>query len=252
MSDSSWENVQKWYDGAVGEKGHYYHQELVLPGILRLLDIKKNATSSLLDLACGQGILARSLPSSIDYVGMDASSSLIKQASRYAQTSHCRFLQHDLLKPFPLEKERFHYATILLALQNVAEPFLVFKHAYPHLKKEGRLLFVINHPCFRIPRQSSWHVDEQKKLQYRRVDRYMTPLSIPIAIHPGQKEKSPEVWTFHFPLSSYVSWLGEAGFVVEQMEEWCSQKKSSGKAAVMENRARKEFPLFLAISARKK
>jgi hypothetical protein len=35
------------------------------------------------------------------------------------------------------------------------------------------------------------------------------------------------------------------------MEEWCSDKKSEGAAARMEDRARKEFPLFLTILASK-
>ena len=34
-------------------------------------------------------------------------------------------------------------------------------------------------------------------------------------------------------------------------EEWISDKRSMGKRAGMENRAREEFPLFLAILAKK-
>jgi hypothetical protein len=37
------------------------------------------------------------------------------------------------------------------------------------------MVLLLTHPCFRVPRQSGWGWDEQRKLQYRRVDRYLTP-----------------------------------------------------------------------------
>ncbi|MFS8563077.1 MAG: hypothetical protein LVR00_01585 [Rhabdochlamydiaceae bacterium] len=123
------------------------------------------------------------------------------------------------------------------------------KNAHLLLKPQGKLLIVLNHPCFRIPRQSSWGVDEPKKLQYRRIDRYLSPLKIPIQTHPGKQHDSQETWSFHHPLSDYTRWLQEAGFTIEIIEEWISDKTSTGGHAKMENRSRAEFPLFLAILA---
>jgi hypothetical protein len=94
-------------------------------------------------------------------------------------------------------------------------------------------------------------VDAQKKLQYRRIDRYMTPLSIPIQTSPG-KGKTEETISFHFSLSHYTALLKKAGFTIDSIEEWCSDKRSTGKTAAMENRSRQEFPLFLAIIAIKR
>jgi hypothetical protein len=45
--------------------------------------------------------------------------------------------------------------------------------------------------------------------------------------------------------------LRNAGFVITRIEEWTSDKESEGKAAKQENRARAEFPLFMAIQALK-
>jgi hypothetical protein len=39
------------------------------------------------------------------------------------------------------------------------------------------------------------------------------------------------------------------GFLIEKMEEWISDKKSEGGRAKIEDKARAEFPLFLAIKA---
>ena len=77
----------------------------------------------------------------------------------------------------------------------------------------------------------------------------MTPLKIPIQTHPSQQDLSPSTWSFHRPLSAYSAALKQAGFMIDQIEEWCSDKQSIGKMASMENRSRKEFPLFLALSA---
>jgi hypothetical protein len=110
----------------------------------------------------------------------------------------------------------------------------------------------MNHPCFRIPRQSSWKVDDEQKIQYRRIDRYTSPMKIPIQAHPSKGQSSATTWSFHHPLASYSQWLNETGFVIELIEEWHSNKVSTGKAAKMENRSREEIPLFLAIKAKKK
>lgn len=111
------------------------------------------------------------------------------------------------------------------------------------------MLWVMNHPCFRIPRQSGWGFDDKRKLQYRRVDRYMTPLKIPIQMHPGALP-GVHTWTFHRSLTDYFGALGRSGFLINKLEEWISHRKSKpGARARAENSARMEIPLFLAVGA---
>lgn len=247
--DTSWETSALWYDKAVGEKGHYYHQQVVLPGVLRLLDLKRG--HSLIDFACGQGILARQIPKEIPYLGIDASSSLIASAKKSSTQPLHKFLVHDLTRPLTLDKQSFTHATCILAIQNIEDPLVLLQTASELLKPDGLLVLVMNHPCFRIPRQSHWGIDEQKKLQYRRLDLYMSALKIPIQTHPSMQKGSPKTWSFHRPLSLYSAWLKQAGFLIHSLEEWCSDKKSTGAMASLENRSRKEFPLFLALAAQK-
>lgn len=243
---TEWESVEKWYGSLVGKEGHYYHKHVILPQLVPLLGL--DAKSSLLDLACGQGILARHIPKEVRYQGIDLSPSLIQQAPK---GKNLQFAHADICKKLPIKGQTFTHATIVLALQNVEHPEKALKNAADHLETGGTLAIVLNHPCYRIPRQSHWGVDEPKKLQYRRVDRYLSPLKIPIQAHPGKGKDSPTTWSFHRPLSAYSTYLRESGFVIEQIEEWTSDKKSTGRAAKMENRAREEFPLFLTFKCRK-
>lgn len=242
---TSWESSHRWYDSIVGEKGHYYHENIVLPNSLRLLNLK--AGDSLLDLGCGQGVLERALPSNVHYVGVDASPSLIQSAKKKSKRP---FYVADITQPLSIKEGPFSHAALILVTQNLEHPEKAFKNASQYLKPQGKLLIVMNHPCFRIPRQSSWGIDEAKKLQYRRIDLYMSSLKIPIQTHPGKKGDSAITWSFHRPLSSYFKALSKAGFLVETLEEWISDKKSTGSRASMENRSRKEFPLFLTLLLR--
>jgi ubiquinone/menaquinone biosynthesis C-methylase UbiE len=242
---TSWEPVSKWYHGIVGEEGHYYHRQIIIPGVLKLLDKPK----ALLDLACGNGILAKHLPETADYLGVDISATLIKSAKQSDGQKNHVYQIADVTKPLKLPRADFSHATLILAAQNMEEPKLAFENAAKHLGLQGKFVVVLNHPCFRIPRQSSWGIDDEKKIQYRRVDRYMSSMKIPIHAHPGKGENSPATLSFHYSLTHLILWLNEAGFAIESIEEWCSDKTSTGKNAKMENRSREEIPLFLAIKA---
>ncbi len=247
--DSSFETSAEWYDRVVGEKGHYYHQHVILPNLLRMLNLDKYQNPSIVDFGCGQGLLARYIPSSASYLGIDISPTLIQSAKIRSKKDQLKtFLSADLSVLLPSSRVKYTHGVFLLSLQNMEDLKISLQNAAQFLQRKGRLFIVLNHPCFRIPRQSSWGVDEKKQIQFRRVDRYLSSLQIPIQTHPG-KERKAKTWSFHHSLSTYSQSLYEAGFVIEKIEEWCSDKKSEGGRAKMENFSRLEFPLFLAIQA---
>jgi len=250
MQDTSWEKSSKWYKKIVGSDGHYFHQAIIFPKIKQLIDFEK--IKSVLDLACGQGIFERQINQKKEYTGVDISKSLIEEAKNRSTNENHQFLMADVSKKLPLKENYFDLITIILALQNIKNIDGVVENAFTHLKLGGRFLIVLNHPIFRIPRQSSWGVDIKSKLQYRRIDRYMSSLEIPIMTNPGQFNKSEMTWSFHSPLSKYSQILYEKGFLIEKIEEWVSDKKSMGPMAKMEDRARNEIPMFMAILAIKK
>lgn len=246
---TSWEKIKPWYHKLVGLEGHYYHKHLILPRLGELMQIKPE--SKILDLACGQGIFGRQIPPSVDYLGIDIAPSFIQAAKKDDPSSKHHYQTADITKPLSLAVS-FTHALIMLAIQNIEHPVKAFHNVSSALIQGGRLFIVMNHPCFRIPRQSDWGVDKEQKIQYRRINRYMSPLKIPIQANPGKGKQSVTTLSFHHPLSSYIQWLNEAGLSLIGMEEWCSPKESEGGAAKMENLSRQEIPLFLLLIAEKR
>ena len=244
---TSFQKSQKWYDKIVGEKGHYYHQSVIIPSMLQEGDFHENAR--VLDLGCGQGVFSRHLKKGVEYTGVDLSSSLIDKAKKYRVEKNHRFVLANACEKLPIKERDFTHGTMILSLQNMEEPKGAIHNLSHHLVSGAKVLIVLNHPCFRIPRQSDWDVDEGAKVQYRKMNLYMSDQKIPIKTHPGQKD-SPITYSFHHPISFYTDVLHKEGFVVEKILELCSDKKSEGGRAKMENRARLEFPLFLTFIAR--
>ncbi len=251
---SSWQKVAPWYNKITeGGRGHYYHQHVIIPGVLRLLELNLKSQISnlkLLDLACGNGVLAKAIPEDIEYLGIDNAPSLINEAKRTDRNPNHKYLIADVTKPLSVPSG-FTHATIILALQNIQNPEKALQNTSDHLLQGSVLCVVLNHPAFRIPRQSSWGIDEGRKIQYRRVDKYMTPMDIPINMNPSDRN-SPITMSYHYPLSTYSKMLRDTGFTIDLIEEWTSDKESEGQAARMENRSRSEIPLFMAIKAVKK
>lgn len=245
---TSWQKVAPWYNRITEHgQGHYYHQHVVIPGVIKLLNLAPN--SKLIDLACGNGVLAKAIPGGVDYLGIDIAPSLIEEAKKTDRNSKHKYEVADITKPFEARTD-FTHAAMVLALQNTQSPGNVLKNAAKHLAEKGTLVIVLNHPAFRIPRQSSWGIDETKKMQYRRIDKYMSPMNIPINMNPGDPN-SQVTMSYHLPINMYSKLLKEAGFVIDLIEEWTSDKESEGRMAKMENRSRAEIPLFLAIRAKK-
>ncbi|SPN73343.1 hypothetical protein,Predicted methyltransferase (contains TPR repeat),biotin biosynthesis protein BioC,Methyltransferase domain [Chlamydia serpentis] len=247
--ETSWDPIASSYNKLVQDKGHYYHKATILPALLPLLNL--NSKSSLLDIGCGQGFLERAIPKRCRYLGLDISPTLIAIAKKMRSARPHQFKVADLTKPLEFsELELFSHAVAILSLQNIEFPNEAIQNTATLLQPLGQFFIVLNHPCFRVPRSSSWHYDENKQIISRHVERYLSPMKVPIVAHPGQKD-SPSTLSFHFPLSYWAKELSSHGFLIQNLEEWTSSRLSTGKRAKAENLCRKEFPLFLMISTTK-
>jgi len=244
----SWEQVAGWYDSLASDQGTEFHQQVIIPGVLRLLGLEKG--EKVLDLACGQGAVSRALHRAGGQVtGMDLSPRLIELA-RQRSPQAIRYLVGDVRRLERLADGSFDAATCVLAAQNMDPVQPMLAEAARLLRPWGRLALVVTHPAFRIPRQSGWRWDESRKLMFREEARYLSPLKIPIDMRPFKTPGQQLTWTYHRPIQEYVNGLAEVGLWTNALEEWPSHKVSQpGSAGRGENRARAEFPLFLAIRA---
>ncbi len=248
---TSWDPVANWYNGWVGEEGSKHHRELAIPTVLELLDPQPG--EKILDIGAGQGVLAPFIAKAqAAYTGLDASEKLLQFARKH-HGKLGKFIIGDArrLPELPeLHQGEFDAVVFLLSIQDMDPLHAVLASTQWALRPGGRAVLLMTHPCFRVPRQSGWGWDEGRKLQYRRVDRYLTPLPVPMKAYPGAK--GGVTLSFHRPLEEYINGLADSGLLIDRIREVPTYKVStSGPRAKAENLANQEIPLFLGLRAQK-
>lgn len=92
---------------------------------------------------------------------------LLIRAGRRALGSQGRLFVGDArnLSQVPgLQAESFDAVVFLLSIQDMDPLPAVLRSAAWSLRAGGRLVILMTHPCFRVPRQSGWDWDAQRKL----------------------------------------------------------------------------------------
>lgn len=241
--DTSWGKVADWYDKHLQDE-NTYHAQVVLPNLLRVVDLQPN--EALLELGCGQGFFLEKFSRiSKNLTGVDLGKALIEQAQKKGIEAEFIFASADDEKI--LKGRTFDVITIILALQNMKNLPAVMKNVKRLLKPNGRVCIVLNHPAFRIPQKTSWGMDKENKIQYRRVDSYLSEFEAKIDMTPGKKSKKEFTQSYHRPLQVYMKAFAKEGFAITKIEEWISHRKSDGAWAKAENTSRKEIPLFMCL-----
>lgn len=258
--DTGWGRVAEWYHETVEDRASY-QRDVILPNLLRLIDIKKG--QKMLDLGCGEGLFTRRFAKAgAEVIAVDIAPELVALAGRLTASESSqyavapRFFVSDAATIPMVPSGSQDVALINLALQNMENITAVFKECARVLRPGGKLFLVLNHPAFRIPKASDWAWDQAESsevIQMRRVWRYMSESREKIDMTPSASAgripgKSEQTISFHRPLQSFVKLLGKAGLAVINMEEWVSNKRSQpGPRAAAEDRARNEIPLFMML-----
>jgi ubiquinone/menaquinone biosynthesis C-methylase UbiE len=241
--NTSWGSVAGWYNNVVNDTDSY-QTKVILPNILRLVAPEKD--KKILDVACGQGYFSHALSTNgAKITGVDISPELINIAKKHAghnEEFHVASAE-DMSK---FKENQFDIAISILAIQNIERMGDVFKEISRLVKKDGKFFIVLNHPAFRIPGKSSWEIDQKNSVQYRRVDEYISESRKEIGI-----EKEVTI-SFHRPIQAYSKSLANSGFAILRIEEWMSHKESEkGPHKSMEDKARREIPLFMCLECLK-
>jgi ubiquinone/menaquinone biosynthesis C-methylase UbiE len=245
----SWDAVAHWYAGWSGPEGSRHHREVAIPALIDLLRPKEG--ERVLDIGCGAGALAADiLRSKAQYVGVDLSQKLITLAKEHYKQK-AQFILGDatnIASLSSLAAHSFDAAAFLLSIQDISPLGAALSGAAWALKENGRLVILMTHPCFRVPRQSGWGWDQGRELMYRRVDRYLAQLDVPMQEYGGKRHGVTR--SYHRPLQDYAEALYHARFVIERLRE--IPAPTPGDAAhekKAERRAREDIPLFLGLRA---
>jgi ubiquinone/menaquinone biosynthesis C-methylase UbiE len=255
--ETSWGGVASWYDDHLTKHKDTYHLKVIFPNLLRLLG--NLSGKRVLDMACGQGQFSQILRKEGAFVtGVDVGEELIDIAKKHnvsireTNTHKVDYFVSSVDDLYMCKDNSFDRIVCILALQNIENLSGVCKEASRVLKKGGTFTFVINHPAFRNPRHTHWGWHEDEKIQYRRVDTYMSESKIKVDMTPGSSKNKKFTVSFHRPLQVYVKALIKQGLLVNGLEEWISHKQSEpGPRKKSEDTARKEIPLFMCIVSTK-
>lgn len=249
---TSWGRVAGWYNNLLEEGEDMYQEMVIRPNLLRVLNARPG--EKILDVGCGQGYFAREIAKlGAIVVGLDISPELIKIAKEKSGANET-YLTVSAEKMVGLSDGRFDASVCVLALQNIKNMPAAVAEISRVLKPKGRAVLVLNHPAFRVPTASAWGFDEKDKVQFRRVDKYLSEITQSVDMTQGVKDPKKKKFTFSFhrPLQLYFKVFAKAGLTVARLEEWVSHKQSDkGSRKLAEDLARKEIPLFMCLELRK-
>lgn len=245
--------MAKWYNGWVGKKGSLYHRAVAIPKVMELADLKPNEL--LLDLGCGQGVLApHVLKQAARYQGVDGSRTLVQLARKHhasgSKKGDAQFILGDVRKLSTLpdvQAGSADVAVFMLSIQDMDPLDEVLAAAAWALKAAGRIVVFMLHPAFRVPRQSGWGFDPGRKLTYRRVDSYLTSRGVPMKAYAEVTSRSSgTTMSFHRPLGEYVNTLSGLGFVLERLDELPDPNVNQNT-----KKETLDIPLFVALKAQR-
>jgi len=219
-----WDANAAFWHSRMGE-GNDFVNHLIWPPTERLLDIKAN--EEVLDIGCGNGFASRKLSGmGANVTAFDFSKGMIEAASSVKSDANQRIDYRVLDATDPsaladLGTQRYDAALCCMALFDMAEIEPLFRALPMLLKKNGRFVFSLIHPCFNNDRMA--HIaemeDREGEISTRygvKVWGYMTPTISQGVGMPGQPETQ---LYFHRPLQTVLQLLFENRFLLDGFEE---------------------------------
>ena len=177
----------------------------------------------ILDASCGEGRFARMMATRGAHVtAVDISPRMIELARREEQAQLLGIEYHvgDLADLSFLPAGGFDVALSYMCLIDVADYRAAIAQIARVLRRGGRFVFSISHPCFTMP-GSDWERSVPNSFRdadklYRKVDNYFQRTATPLKIWPTFPAQTTH---HHRPLSDYAAALRDAGFLIRDLVE---------------------------------
>lgn len=246
-----WPELAEWYDGRIGDDGDLWHRELIDPTLIELVgDVRGRVV---LDLACGNGYLARRFArQGAKVVGVDASAPVVALAEKRERTEPLGIVYHthDAASLPMLTDASFDLVFSNMAVMDMPDAAGPFRETARVLRPGGRFVASLCHPCFDVPNASSW-IWERKDYQStvsRRVGRYREIFDDAVLWRTPERGEFL-TRAYHRPLSWYVRELWRVGLAVTAMEE--PDGTDALRVESPQGEAIHEVPLHIVLEARK-
>ncbi len=202
-------------------RGDEYHQtNIIQPEVYRLLDTQKG--DIILDVACGEGAVARHLARcGAKVTGIDISKMLdyaiVKEKEEMLGIDYQKLNAEELQKKFG--EAVFDKVVCNMALMDIADYKTTLKQISRVLKDDGIFVFSITHPAFVFPSCRGIIVPNDSERNEDRIRFIIDYFDERPSIISDFSWLPAPFLQFHRPISSYVNVLVKNHFVIVEMSE---------------------------------
>ena len=255
--------LESWAD-FVREGKDSYREEMNNPAFFSLLGNVRG--ERILDLACGEGSNTRTLAKKgARVVGVDFSKRMIDLARQEEKTDKLgiKYYVSDAACLREFQNDQFDSVTCFMALMDIEDYEEAVREVARVLKKSGRFIFSITHPCFEwgIVTANGQHVGDwkyeqgtenspQRKALYFEVRRYFGILRCENTWDMQRLLKPFQTTSFHRTLTDYFRALYDGGLLVRRLVEPKPTAKGVSKYPTL--RKHRKIPHSIIIEAVKK
>lgn len=209
----------------------------------RLLPDNLNGIKAL-DLGCGYGWHCRFLrEQGADYVvGIDLSQKMLQQAEKMTQDDQIEY-SHQSIEDFDLGKQTFDLIISSLAFHYIKDFNQITSHIVKYLKKDGQLIFSVEHPIFTARAEQDWiYIDGE--IAHWPVDHYQDE-----SIRKTEFLQHPVI-KYHRNMATYINTLIENNLSIEAISEPVPSQAMIDERPNLAQELRR--PMMLIIKAKKK
>jgi SAM-dependent methyltransferase len=221
-----WDRKAAFWDSLMGAEGNAFYRTVVRPAQNRLLALQW--TEVVLDVACGNGLVARELSRVASRViACDVSAEMIARARARSIVDGITNVDYAVVDATDeralraLGGGKFDAAVCSMALMDIPEIEPLFRALRVLLTPAGRFVFTLMHPCFN--QRGAQMVEELDEHEGRPAPRFSIKvneyLDVPVRRGMGARGEPEPHYYFHRTLSRLLGAAFAAGFVLDALEE---------------------------------
>jgi ubiquinone/menaquinone biosynthesis C-methylase UbiE len=251
-----WNKLADWYDKRQGDSGDLWHRTLIDPTLLKVIGNCRG--KEVLDLGCGNGYLSRRLAKlGAKVTAVDASPRMIRNAMAHdlRESFGIRYLRSDAGRLSGISGSRFDLAFANMSLMDIENAKGAIREVSRVLKRGGRFVASISHPCFDTMSSSGWVAEKtlgKPTLVYRKVKGYRKQFMEKVPWNLGE-DRRRYTMSFHRPLNWYARTLYSNRMAITALEEPEPNrefvKEEQKKPGDLDGAGFLEVPLHLVIEA---